>query len=52
MLFRSIEKENHNIFKINDLDDADDVDSDVVSTPNFLTFRGDPDVKKGKRRRA
>lgn len=48
----SIEKENHNIFKINDLDDADDVDSDAVSTPNFLTFRGDPDVKKGKRRRA
>ena len=48
----SIEKENHNIFTIIDLDDSDDVDSDSTSTPNFLTFRGDPDVKKGNRRRA
>ena len=47
----SIEKESHNIFTMND-DDADDVDSDVSAAPNFLTFRGDPDVKKGKRRRA
>jgi hypothetical protein len=47
----SIEKESHNIFTMND-DDADDVDSDVSAAPTFLTFRGDPDVKKGKRRRA
>lgn len=48
---RICEKEKVNFFMLGDLAGSEEDDSETSDTPNCLTYRGTPDVKKGKRRR-